>query len=718
MPDKSEEPSREQLSTSVKLILKQVEGLVRSSGYSTVTAEYILLTLARNYPGPVEQVISSMSAREIAQKLEACLPGKEEANQDAVLKRALSISSQEGAEKVKLNHLVTAAAEYCGFDVAPRAAEAHAPTISKRRAAEPARPTPTLDKFGRDLTRLAAEGKLHPIVGRDEQIDLVVETLCRVFKRNALLIGPAGVGKTAVVEGLAINIASGNIAEALQGRRIIELNMGALVAGTRYRGDFEQRLKAILKEASSPQVVLFIDEFHSVVGAGIAEGAPLDASVMLLPSLARGEIACIGATTDNAYHQYIEKDKALERRFQPIRIPELSPSATLTVLGELAPTKFEQPHDLHIDGEVFAEVVNLTSRYLRNRYFPDKAIDILDHTVGRAVRQGHKEVTVDDVRNVVGSLTGLPVGKLEDELRQRLDGLGTFLRSRILGQEHIIDAVVDIIRPKVQGMDWHPERPNGVFLFVGPTGVGKTEFARALAEYLFGSRDKLTAIDMSEYSESYTVSKLVGAPFGYVGFERGSPLLDKIAENPFSILLLDEIEKAHPNIHRLFLQVFDRGVLTDSQRRHVYFSDVIIIMTGNIPIEKQQAVGFLEQEKKTDAHDLLARYFAPEFVNRIDFVGVFNKLPFKIVRQILEQRILVDLKEKWQMRGIDLRVTPEAVTLLMKRGYSEKWGARHLERTVDELLSSSLARFLGKGQITIRVGVRDDCLQCKLIGGK
>lgn len=392
----------------------------------------------------------------------------------------------------------------------------------------------------------------------------------------------------------------------------------------------------------------------------------------------------------------------------------------MDVLKTLGPIKFEQTHNVHIEKMVYAEVVDLAGHYLRNRYFPDKAIDILDHAVGHIVRKERKDVTVDDIHNVIGSLTGLPIGKLEDELRNRLDGLNSFLKSRILGQDHIIDLVVDIIWPKTQGTDLRPEHPNGVFLFVGPTGVGKTEFARALAEYLFGSQDKLIRINMSEYSDAHTVSKFLGAPFGYIGFEQGSPILNEIAEKPFSVLLLDEIEKAHPNVHRLFLQVFDSGVLTDAQRRHTFFSDVIIIMTSNILIEQKQDIGFHTHEAETEARDQLTKYFAPEFLNRIDFIGVFNRLPTEIVQQIVEARIVPLLKEKWQKKGIELEVTPDAIMLLIEKGYSEKWGARNLERTVDELISSRLARFLsktkGKKKIKIRVEVKDGVFEFKRKG--
>jgi len=580
--------------------------------------------------------------------------------------------------------------------------------------------TPMLEKYGSDLNVLAAEGKLHPIIGRDKEIELVAETLCRVFKRNPLLVGHAGVGKTAIVQGLALQLASGNVAKALRGKHIIELNMSNLVAGTKYRGMFEERVMGVIKEASDPNIVLFIDELHSIIGAGLVESSNLDASTMLLPALARGDIACIGATTDGAYHKYLEKNSALERRFQPIRISELAPSATLEMLKIVAPIRFEQRYNLRIEDDVYPEVLDLAERYLRNRYFPDKAIDVLDHAVGKVISHDGKKVKVDDVRNVIGSLTGLPVGKLEDELRNRLKGFSSFLKSRILGQDRIVDLVVDIIWPKTQGIDLRPERPNGVFLFVGPTGVGKTEFGRALAEYLFGSQDKLVRIDMSEYSEAHAISKFLGAPFGYVGFEQGSPILDSIMENPFSVLLLDEIEKAHPDVRKLFLQVFDSGVLTNVQRRHTFFSDVIIIMTSNIPIEQKQDIGFGTLEAETEARDRLTKYFSPEFINRIDFVGLFNRLPIEIVHRIVEKRILTILKNTWRKKGIVLEITPEVALLLAEKGYSKKWGARNLERTVDELISSPLAKFLtktkGKKRIKIRVDVKDDSFEFKQIG--
>ena len=732
----NENPHWEKLSDAAKNVLEIAKGLAILANQDPVTSLNIMNAIVANYPEEVKRVIPSLSTSEIMDKLKDpfSLAYESAAGQDIVIERAFNIVEKMGDSEIRIFHLTMAAAEYCGFNIekfeeidvekfeeidVEKIEEKGASKLRKPKKETTILPTPTLNLFGRDLTALAAEGKLHPIIGREEEINLVAETLCRVFKRNPLLVGSAGVGKTAVVEGLANCIASGNITGVLKGKRIFELNMGAVVAGTKYRGMFEERLVQIIKEASNPNIILFIDEFQSVVGAGIAEGSPLDASTMLLPALARGELACIGACTDTDYHKYIEKNKALERRFQPIRIPELTSSATLDVLKNLGPAKFEKTYNLNIEEKVYPEVVDLAKRYMRSRWFPDKAIDILDHAVGRIVSKEQNEVTVNDIRDVIGALTGLPVGKLENELQNRLRGLSSFLKSRILGQDHIIEPVVDIIWPKTQGLDLRPERPNGVFLFAGPTGVGKTEFARALSEYLFGSQDKLIRIDMSEYSEPQTVSKFLGAPFGYIGFDQGSPILNTIAENPFSVLLLDEIEKAHPDIHRLFLQVFDSGVLTDTQRRHTFFSDVIIIMTSNIIIEQKQSIGFLTHEAETEARDQLTKYFSQEFLNRIDFIGIFDKLPIEIAQQILETRIIPILKERWQKKDIILEITPKALMLLVERGYNEKWGARNLERTVDELISSHLTKLISatnkKKKFKICIEVKDGSFRFKQI---
>jgi ATP-dependent Clp protease ATP-binding subunit ClpA len=709
----------EKLSVQVRMILLRTEKLAQKSGAEKITSALIMKTLAIHHPETIEKVMPSLPASEV-DNLVNSLPGRQgKVDQKTVIDHALHLAEKELRPQVDLIHLTAAAGAFCGFEV--KMPEKEFKPDFTPSLITPLSSAPTLNSNGRDLTVLATQKKTHDIVGRDKEIDLLSETLCRIFKRNPLLVGPAGVGKTAIVEGLAKKIANDKVAGALKGKHIIEVNMGSLVAGTPYRGMFEDKLKRVIKEASNPNIILFIDELHSIMGAGKVEGAPLEASVMLLPALARGEIACIGATTDSEYHAHIEKNKAIERRFQPIRISQLARQATEEVLKVIAADRFEPEQNIEIEKDVYSEVAELSERYMRSRYFPDKAIDILDQAVGRVVShrdssRERKRITVEDVRNIVGSMTGLPVGKLEDELKNRLEGLSTFLRERILGQDHIIDMVVDIIWPKTQGLDLRPERPNGVFLFVGPTGVGKTEFARALAEYLFGSPDKIIRIDMSEYSEPHSVSNFLGAPFGYRGTEKGSPMLDAIAEHPFSVLLLDEIEKAHPNIHRLFLQVFDSGVLTNVNRIHTFFSDVIIIMTSNVPIQQKSGIGF--GAVGTEVRDELTKFFSPEFVNRIDFVGLFDPLSPQIVQRIVEERILIILKTKWQKKGIKLEISPEVVNLLAQTGYSKKWGARNLERTVDESISSPLAKFLNKlkdeKKITVIVNIKDGSIDFEI----
>lgn len=718
-------PDWSKLPGPVKRALNQAQTLADSFKHPRVTAAHIMYALTHISPDEVLRVVLASTVADVNLVIHHLLPEENLAGMDRVLRDAQSLS-QSGS--VELNHLIKAAARGCGFPMRPAGAEApvtrededtrifefNAPRPEEEVI--PAPPlSPFLSGFGRDLTELARQGKLHKIIGRNGEIDLVVETLCRVFKRNPLLIGPAGVGKTAIVEGLAQRLAAGDVAAPLRGRRILELNIATVLAGTKYRGEFEERITHILAELRDSGVILFIDEFHSIMGAGLTEGATLDASIMFLPALARGEIACVGATTDAHYHRFVARNKALERRFQPIRIAELSPEETLNMLKELVPVKFERPHGLRIDERIFSEVIGLSQRYMRNRYFPDKAIDILDHAVGRAVRTGSREITVQDIKEQMGALTGLPIGKMEDEMRNKLQGLSAFLKSRILGQDHVVEMVVDVIWPKILAADLHPERPNGVFLFIGPSGVGKTELAKALAEFLFGSPDKLIRIDMSEFSEPHSVAKFLGAPFGYVGSAEGSPILNELEEKPFSILLLDEIEKAHREIHKLFLQVFDSGVLTDTYRRHTYFSDVIIVMTSNIPVDKKKGVGFLTDEIDTGARSLLTKYFPAEFINRIDFVGVFNPITAEIAARIVGRNIIPVVQAKWRKKGFDLVFSDESIAWITKKGYSRKWGARNLERTADEMIGSALARFLpqsnrGGGLVKVEIGVDGNAL--------
>ncbi|MBN2255564.1 MAG: ATP-dependent Clp protease ATP-binding subunit [Deltaproteobacteria bacterium] len=720
-------PGWNKLSNPVKRIVSQAQAIADNFKQKDVTAAHVMLALTHIHPKKVLEITGLGSLHDINTKLKVLLqPDESIAGLEQVLRETLR---QSFAGFIVLDQFIKTAAKSCGFPVKPDTKEfpvamdgeetvefVAESTSPEEIKVTPAPLSPFLARFGRDLTEIARQGGLHQIIGRDQEIGLVVETLCRVFKRNPLLIGPAGVGKTAIIEGLAQYLAAGDVVGALRGKRIFELNMAAVLAGTKYRGEFEERITQILQELKDSGVILFIDEFHSIVGAGLTEGATLDATLMFLPVLARGEIACIGATTDAHYHRFVARNKALERRFQPIRIEELSPEETLNMLKELVPKKFEKPHNLRIDAGIFPEVIALSQRYMRNRFFPDKAIDIIDHAVGRAVRMGKKEITIGDIKEQLGSLTGLPIGKLEDELRNKLRGLSAFLKSRILGQDHVVEMVVDVIWPKTLAADLHPERPNGIFLFIGPSGVGKTELAKALAEYLFGSPDKLIRVDMSEFSEPHSVAKFLGAPFGYVGSQEGSPILNEIEDKPFSILLLDEVEKAHREIHKLFLQVFDSGVLTDTYRRHTYFSDVIIIMTSNIPVDKEQGIGFLSDEMDMGLRGQMMKHFPAEFINRIDFIGIFHPITAEIAQRIVSRNIIPQVESQWRQKGIDLEFSAEAVEWIAKKGYSKKWGARNLERTADELISSVMAKFLpeagrgGGGRIKVRISVGDNAL--------
>ena len=576
--------------------------------------------------------------------------------------------------------------------------------------------TPYLDQIGRDLTALAREGKLSPIIGRESEMLAVGQILTRRTTNNPLLIGDPGVGKTCVVEGLAQRSIRDDAPPFLRDKRIVEVRLGTLIAGAKYRGDFEERLESIIKEISQqPNIILFFDEIHNLVGAGSGGGA-LDAANMLKPALGRGEISCIGATTIEEYHRHIEKDTALERRFEIVPVEEPSVAETLEILEGIKPG-LEAHHEISIDHEALKEAVRLGERYLTERYFPDKAVDVLDRACSEVrfqsltVKSAESMqccVTKEVVAQVVARQTGIPLDRLSQGDVTALYQLQETLESRVVGQEEAISLITEtVIASRQLG---RPNRPNGVFLFLGPTGVGKTELAKALAEALCGSEKHIIRFDMSEYIERHAVARLVGAPPGYVGYEEEGQLTGAVRRRPYSIVLLDEIEKAHPDVTNVFLQLFDDARLTDNKGRAVDFSNTLVIMTSNVGSEAIQApsqgMGFQapkgqNSEEKDRAEPpyapavrhALKQAFAPEFLNRIDEMIIFNPLTHAALKGIVDNMIR-EVDGMVEERNLRLDVTEAVRLMLIDRGFSEIFGARELRRAVDRHLRKPLAHFL------------------------
>ncbi|MFM8377838.1 MAG: ATP-dependent Clp protease ATP-binding subunit [Planctomycetia bacterium] len=722
----------------------------RNLNHNYVGTEHILLGLLREQEGVAAQVLMNLGL-----KLEDV--------REEVL-NLLGHGMEEGGERAGMGGRQPACAGGGGGESSPKGGKSK---------------TPALDSFGRDLTELARQGKLDPVIGREKEIERAIQILCRRTKNNPVLLGEAGVGKTAIVEGFAQRVVDGNVPELLADRRIVVLDLAMMVAGTKYRGQFEERIKAVMNEVRrAKNTILFIDELHTLVGAGGAEGA-IDASNVLKPALARGEIQCIGATTLDEYRKYIEKDSALDRRFQIIMVEPASKAEAVEILKGLR-DRYESHHRVQITNEALEAAVELSSRYITGRCLPDKAIDVIDEAGARVrlkamtkppdlkeideeVEKLNKEkeeavanqdfekaaalrdqadklkkkkqsmtrdwrdksreadgvVDEEVVAEVVSKMTGIPLTRMSTEDQARLMGMEDELHKKVIGQDAAIKSVSKAVRRSRSGLK-DPKRPIGSFVFAGPTGVGKTLLAKALAQFMFGDAEALIQIDMSEYMEKHNVSRLIGAPPGYVGFEEGGQLTEKIRRRPYAVVLLDEIEKAHPDVFNMLLQLMEEGRLTDSFGRNVDFRNTIIIMTTNAgaeAIKNEAAFGFQKPDDdasydsmKGRVNERIEKVFRPEFLNRLDDVIVFHHLTVDDLKKVIDIE-LAKVRERLGERGLKLELTDEAKKFLIKKGSDTDFGARPLRRALENYIEDPVSEELLKGEFEGKDTIQVDCTE-------
>jgi ATP-dependent Clp protease ATP-binding subunit ClpC len=788
------------------IVIAQQEAV--SLGHNYVGTEHLLLGLVKEGGGIAAQVLKSMGidSAKVLEKIDEYIGRGDEVSAGQLIdltprsKRVLELSYME-ARRMNHNYVGT---EHIllglireGEGIAARVMKDLNVDLAKAReeilkvvsgqspspgGPAPKNETPTLDQFGRDLTQMAREGKLDPVIGRTKEIERVIQVLSRRTKNNPVLIGEAGVGKTAIAEGLAQKIVQGEIPEILKDKRVVTLDLASMVAGAKYRGEFEDRLKKVMTELyQAGNVILFIDEMHTIIGAGAAEGA-IDASNILKPALARGEIQAIGATTLDEYRKHVEKDPALERRFQPIMVGQPTVEETISILHGLR-DKYESHHRVKITDQAINAAANLSDRYISDRFLPDKAIDLVDEAASRVriktitappelksleekiemLKQekeeaiSHQEfekaaklrdeeqrvkqqiqqlkeswekdtqkttaiVDEEDIARIVSDWTGIPVTKLAEGESQRLLKLEEVLHKRVIGQDEAVKAVAKAVRRARVGLK-DPKRPVGSFIFLGPTGVGKTELSRALAEALFGNEEATIRIDMSEYMEKHSVSRLVGSPPGYVGFEEGGQLTEKVRRHPYSVILFDEIEKAHPDVFNILLQILEDGRLTDSKGRTVDFKNTVIIMTSNVgahTIKKQGSLGFggVSDDANKDEYERmkakvleeLRRTFRPEFLNRVDEIIVFHQLEQEHIIQIVDL-MLKQLQDRLSSMNIRLDVTDEAKKIIAAEGFDQTYGARPLRRAIQNMVEDKLSEEMLMGRIkegdNVKASVKD-----------